>query len=218
MLLAVDSATDSLGLAITDGNRLLAEEVWLTPRHATVELAPEAARLLRRSGVENESLTGLAVTIGPGSYTGLRIGLAFAKGMAFGRGIKIVGIPTFDVLAGGQASRSEPLLALAHAGRGRWSAAWYNWSKKSWTADGDSRLVDFDSLAGLIDRPTFVCGEMTNEERHAIGALRHVRLADPAQCVRRPGILAVLGWEALRRKKADDLFRIVPNYPLGVEG
>lgn len=217
MLLAVDSATDSLGLAITDGTRILVEEAWITPRHATVELAPEAARLLRRSGVETGSLSGLAVTIGPGSYTGLRIGLAFVKGLAFGCGLKVVGVPTLDVLAAGQASRPESLLALAHAGRGRWSAAWYKWSKKSWTAEGEARLADLESLPALIDRPTFIVGEMTDDERRALGALRHVGLADPAECIRRPGILALLGWEALKRKKADDPLRLVPRYPAGIE-
>jgi len=86
MLLALDTATDTIGLALTDGARILAEEVWLARRHATVELAPETARLLRRTGAREDQLQGIAITIGPGSYTGLRIGLAFAKGLAFGPG------------------------------------------------------------------------------------------------------------------------------------
>src|SRR3972149_7220835 len=83
MLLALDTATDTIGLALTDGARILAEEVWLARRHATVELAPETARLLRRTGAREDQLQGIAITIGPGSYTGLRIGFALAKRPAF---------------------------------------------------------------------------------------------------------------------------------------
>src|SRR3990172_6298777 len=107
MLLALDTATDTIGLALTDGARILAEEVWLARRHATVELAPETARLLRRTGAREDQLQGIAITIGPGSYTGLRIGLAFAKGLAFGRGLKVVPVPTLELLALGQPSRPE---------------------------------------------------------------------------------------------------------------
>src|SRR3989304_1070546 len=110
MLLALDTAADTIGLGLTDGARILAEEVWLARRHATVELAPETARLLRRAGVQEDQLLGIAVTIGPGSYTGLRIGLAFCKGLAFGRGLKVVPVPTLEVWAFGQPPQPEPML------------------------------------------------------------------------------------------------------------
>lgn len=213
MLLAIDSATDSLGLAITNGTRILAEESWQSSRHATVELPPEAARLLRRLDLTEGDLTGLAVTIGPGSYTGLRIGLAFAKGLAFARGLKIVGVPTLEVLAACQPSRSEPMLALIHAGRGRWSAAWYKWSRKAWKQEGEGLVAEAEALEPLIDRPTYVCGELTEAERRLFSGWRHVRLADPALCVRRPAVLATLGWARLRTRKASDPTALVPIYP-----
>lgn len=213
MLLAIDTATNRLGLAITDGARILAEETWLSSRHATVELPPEAARLLRRQGLTERDLSGLAVTIGPGSYTGLRIGLAFAKGLAFARGLKIVGVPTLDVLASGQPSRPEPMLALIHAGRGRWSAAWYKWSRKAWKQEGEGLIAETETLESLIERPTYVCGELTAAERKVLGGWRQIRLADPALCVRRPAVLASLGWARLRTRKASDPMALVPIYP-----
>ena len=218
MLLAIDTATEMIGLAVTDGERILAEQVWSAPRRATVELAPEAARLLRRIGVSETQLTGLALTIGPGSYSGLRIGLAFAKGLASGLGLKIVAVPTLEVLAMGQPPRSEPMLTLLPAGRGRWAGAWYKWSKRKWKAEGALRLLDRSQLAEVLERPTYVCGELDPETRKALAAERHAILAPPELSIRRPAVLAQIGWERLRTRKASDPVGLVPLYSAPAEG
>ncbi len=217
MLLAIDTATDTIGLAVTDGDRILAEEVWVASRHATVELAPEAARLLRRLGVQEDQLRGIALTIGPGSFTGLRIGLAFAKGLAFGRGLKVVAVPTLDVLAFGQPSRAEPMLAMLRAGRERWAAAWYKWGKRGWTAEGEARLIQERDVLNLLERPTYLCGEFQPDERKSLGKARNVRLAPPELSMRRPAVLAQIGWERLPTRRAGDALRLVPIYPAPLE-
>ena len=57
--------------------------------------------------------------LGPGSFTGLRIGLALAKGMALARHLPVIGVPTLDILAAAQPVREENLVAILLAGRGR---------------------------------------------------------------------------------------------------
>ncbi len=218
MLLAIDTATDTIGLGVTDGDRILAEQVWVASRHATVELAPEAARLLRRLGVREDQLNGLALTIGPGSYTGLRIGLAFAKGLAFGRGLSVVAVPTLDVLALGQPPRPEPMLALLRAGRGRWAAAWYKWGKRTWSVEGEARLIEDRDILGMLERPTYLCGEFQPEERKSLGKTRNARLAPPELSMRRPAVLAQIGWERLAKRRAGDPLRLVPIYAQPLKG
>ena len=218
MLLAVDTATDMIGLAVTDGDHILAEQVWSAPRHATVELAPEAARLLRRIGISEDRLSGLALTVGPGSFSGLRSGVAFAKGLAFGRGLKIVAVPTLDVLAFGQPPRAESMMAVLAAGRRRYAAAWYKWSKRRWKVEGPVRLLDGQGLLAAIDRPTYVCGEMDLETRQTLASGGRVVLAPPELCLRRPAVLAQIGWERLRTRKASDPIAVVPVYPQTAEG
>lgn len=213
MLLAIDTATDTIGLAVTDGGRILAEQIWVASRHATVELAPEAARLLRRIGMHEDELRGIALTIGPGSYTGLRIGLAFAKGLAFGRGINVVAVPTLDVMAFGQPSRPEPMLAMLRAGRGRWAAAWYKWGKRGWKAEGEASLIEDREVVELLDRPTYLCAEFQPEERKSFGKARNARLSPPELSMRRPAVLAQIGWERLPTRRAGDSLRLVPIYP-----
>jgi tRNA threonylcarbamoyladenosine biosynthesis protein TsaB len=218
MLLAVDTATDRIGLAVTDGEAILAEQTWLAPRQATVELAPEAARLLRRIGIREGQLEAVALAIGPGSYSGLRAGVAFAKGLALGSALKIVPVPTLDILAFGQPPRAEPMVALAAAGRGRSAAAWYKWSKRKWKAVGSIRLVEPQALPSTFDRPTYVCGEMDAETRRSFAGNLNVILAPPELCLRRPAVLAQIGWQRFRTRKASDPIAVLPVYAGPADG
>jgi tRNA threonylcarbamoyladenosine biosynthesis protein TsaB len=134
--LAIDTATDMASVALHDGAAVLAETTWTSRRHHTVELAPRIDELLRQHDLAAHDLTGLAVAIGPGSYTGLRIGLALAKGLTLATGIPIVPVPTLDILAAPlsppHVSRDCPLWAVLRAGRGRLVAACYPPSVVDW--------------------------------------------------------------------------------------
>ena len=101
MLLAVDTSTQSVGIAIFDGVRFLCEESWLSRRYHTVELAQAVSVNLSRAGLTTKDLSVLAVAIGPGSFTGLRIGLALIKGLAYTHQLPVVDIPTLDITARG---------------------------------------------------------------------------------------------------------------------
>ena len=82
MLLAVDTSTAQTGLALYDESGVVAEQVWTSRQHHTAELAPAVEELLRRGGLTVERLQALGVARGPGSFTSLRVGLAFVKGLA----------------------------------------------------------------------------------------------------------------------------------------
>ena len=92
MLLALDTATRNISLALHDGQAVLAEQTWRSAQHPTAELAPQVALLLLRAGLQPAGLQAVAVAIGPGSYTGLRIGLGLAKGLALAQAIPLVGV------------------------------------------------------------------------------------------------------------------------------
>ncbi len=100
--------------------------LWQAHARHTVELAPAIHDLLRRSDIAPSQLQVIAVALGPGSFTGLRIGLAIAKGMALALHIPMVGIPTLDVVAAAQPVRDLPMVAVLQAGRGRLAVVWYS--------------------------------------------------------------------------------------------
>ncbi len=225
MLLALDTATRLISMALHDGQAVVAESTWHSANNHTVELAPQVALLLRRAGLEAGKLRGVAVALGPGSYTGLRIGLGFAKGLALAQNLALVGVGTYEGLLRAQAPRPEPVLAVLQAGRGRVLAARFQWRTKPrlWQPVDTARVYTWADLTASIQTATFVCGEIDAagaEQLRAKRGLVQVTLATPAQSMRRAGYLAEIGWERLRAGggTADDPGRLAPIYAGGPEG
>ncbi len=213
MLLALDTSTRTVGVALYNGVQVLSESVWNSKDYHTVELAPAVAETLSKSGMTIEDLQALVVALGPGSFTGLRIGLALAKGIALVRHLPLIGIPTLDVLAAAQPPDDVPLVAVLRAGRGRLAAGWYETNNNAWHPVGDIDILTPEELAQRIQSPTHVCGELEEEERRLLGRKRkNVILASPAQSLRRPAFLAELGWRRWQQEDVDDPASLAPFY------
>lgn len=206
--LAIDTATDRASVAVEVDGAVAAESTWSSRRRHTVELAPTVARALEAAGVAADELGGIAVAIGPGSYTGLRIGLALAKGLALPRGIPLVGVPTLHVLAAAlaplAAARGVPLWAVLAAGRGRFLAARYppGVPREAWPAPEGLRVMARAELVGAIEAPALVAGELDAGARAELARAPGVAVASEAMCVRRAAWLAALGREMLAREGA----------------
>jgi len=98
-VLGIESSSDFGGAAITD-NRSVPGDIRLDLKAAHTErLMPIIDRLFRETGIGPDSLEGIAVSLGPGGFTGLRSGLGLGKGLAYARGIPIAGVPTLETLA-----------------------------------------------------------------------------------------------------------------------
>ncbi len=100
-ILALDTCMEACSVAVQAGDRTLAAISEPMRRGHQERLAPMAAEMLAKAGVEPAQLDRIAVTIGPGSFTGLRVGLAFAKGLALALGRPCVGIGALEALARG---------------------------------------------------------------------------------------------------------------------
>ena len=212
MLLAIDTATRSIGLALHNGEELLAEHVWLTKGYHTVELAPEIALMLRRADRQITDITAIAVAKGPGSYTGLRIGMALGKGLCLVHNLTIVAIPTFHIIAHGQPTRKEKLIAVIPAGRKRIAALWYKWGSRGWESKSEPENTTWDELVSDLGEKTFICGEIEAQVRKMLEEEDLVILSSPAQSVRRPGMLAELGWARIHLGEVDDAATLAPVY------
>jgi len=150
MLLAVDTSTKKMGLALYDGVQVPGELLWQSRHHHTVELAPAVVRLLHSSGLKMDDIQALGIAIGPGSFTSLRVGLSFIKGLAMTRHIPVIGIPSLDVQAASVEAGNYPLVAVLQAGRGRLAVGWYNASKNGWQPEGSAIVTTADELANRI--------------------------------------------------------------------
>jgi tRNA threonylcarbamoyladenosine biosynthesis protein TsaB len=219
VLLAIDTSTSWISLALFDGTFVQYEITWQSQHHHTVELAPALGQLFERTGAAPADLTGVAVAIGPGSFTSLRIGLAAAKGMALGLKIPIVGVPSLDILAAAQPLDEKPLLAILHAGRTRLAYVTYLVEGDAWQPQHEPAVIDARDLVKTISSPTLLAGELSEEARSVLGRRwKNAIIAPPARCLRRAGFLAELGWERLLSDRTDDPVTLAPIYLSTVSG
>ncbi|MCQ3935891.1 MAG: tRNA (adenosine(37)-N6)-threonylcarbamoyltransferase complex dimerization subunit type 1 TsaB [Chloroflexi bacterium] len=212
MLLAVDTSTAQVGLALYDGEQVLGEMTWTTRQHHTTELSPALSGLLKRCGVTMSQVNALGVAVGPGSFTSLRVGLSLVKGIALARGLPVMGIPTLDVIAAAQPPSRHPLFAVLQAGRTRIAFGVYKSHKSGWQAEGPVRSGTLDEFLHEIEGPALIAGELTSEERKKISKKKKVQLASPAYCVKRPSVLAELAWSRWQKNQTDDAATLAPIY------
>jgi tRNA threonylcarbamoyladenosine biosynthesis protein TsaB len=212
-LLAIDTSTRTVGLALYDGTQVVFESTWVSKDHHTVELAPAVADALQKSGISAAGLGALAVATGPGSFTGLRIGMALAKGIALAQHLPLIGVPTLDALAAAQPLSDLPLAALLRAGRGRLAVGWYQAQEAGWRSIRNVEVLTPQDLAQRLQTPTLVCGELTKEERQMLQhKQKNVVLASPVQSLRRPSFLAGLAWTRWQAGQTDDPVSLAPIY------
>lgn len=204
MLLAIDTATRFISLALYDGIEILAESTWQSLNQHTEQLAPAVYQMMDRGEYEMSDLHALAVSTGPGSYTGLRIGIALAKGFATALKLPLIGVSTLDTLAASQPNYQTGggLVVAVQAGRGRVIVRSYRWQKGRWTSRTEPRIVRWESLSEHIDGPAFVTGEIDAEGMAALHEAQAngvpLNVVPAASRMRRAGYLAQIAWDRLQ--------------------
>ncbi|GAB4527202.1 MAG: tRNA (adenosine(37)-N6)-threonylcarbamoyltransferase complex dimerization subunit type 1 TsaB [Anaerolineae bacterium] len=222
MLLAIDTATKVMSIALHNGQTLLSEQSWYTENRHSIELSPAVAAMLRVCAITVKDLSAVAVSIGPGSYTGLRIGVSLAKGIAAPRNLPVVGITTLDTLAAGQPfyQSGTGLIVVVQAGRGRLIVKTYRRNKGRWQSRTEPRLMDWQTLLETMDGPAHITGEIDSEGLAILTEAQSrdvpITLAPPAHRLRRAGFLAEDAWDMLREagedKSAFSAEKLLPVY------
>ena len=214
IILALDTATRWTGLALHDGKSVIAEQGWRSLHTQTVELTPAIGQVLARSDINVADLRAVAVAIGPGSYTSLRVGLAVAKGLSLAHQIPLVGVPTLDITAASIGLRTGSLVVIAEAGRKRVIAGMYRWQeKKGWQASERPIVETWETLLFHLETSTTFAGEISPEAAKLIRASKKpFYLVPAAASVRRAGFLAEIGWQRIRQGLVDDAASLSPSY------
>lgn len=221
MLLAIDTATRFMSLALHNGKELIAEQTLLIGNQHTTQLAPSIRAMMTVCEVSMDSVTALAVSIGPGSYTGLRIGVSLAKGLASVQSLPLVGITTLDTLAAAHPyiQSSGGLIAVVQAGRGRIIVKTYRWRKGRWGSHAEPQLMDWETLFASVDGPALLTGEVNEVGLEALAEAHAknipVTLSPPAQRMRRAGFMAEMAWQQLNEAVDKKIFvasKVLPVY------
>ncbi len=211
LILAIDTCTRRASIALRDGHVLRAELTWEAQRQETALISARIQEMLRSCQVAPKDLDVVAVAIGPGSFTGVRAGLAIGKGIALVHGLPMIGLTAFDVLAAAQPRHHLPMLVLLEAGRARVAACRYEWQGNTPAAASEWWIQDWRELVGTLEPPLWVCGEMPAEFIEL--AQQRVIVAPPAFCLRRAGFLADLAYERWRDGEVSDAYSLAAIYP-----
>src|SRR2546428_10007071 len=214
LLLALDSSTDWASVALFDGRDVLAEETWHAQRRQGDELFPAIERALLMTRTALSSVDRVAVAVGPGSFTGLRIAIAAGQGIARGNGAALVGISTLDVLAYPHAPSKQRTCPLLRAGRDQFYAAFYQERNRKWMRRSPFLVATLDEICWQIGTPTLFVGEIDAGTEAALRDMLGPKalFASPASRVRRAGYLAELGWRELETRTQVKINEIEPLY------
>ncbi len=214
MLLAIDTASRLISVALHDGSRLHYEATWTSANNHTIELTPAIRHAFAQVQITARDLTAIAVSQGPGSFTGLRIGMGVAKGLALAQQIPLVAIPTLDITAAGVSPQDGAMLmAVLQAGRGRICAQAYQGNTPGWTPAGQAAITTWEQLIEQVQVPTLFAGEIDDMGRALL--LAHPEMAIVVQgafALRRAGFLAELAWARIRRHDTDNPATLTPIY------
>jgi tRNA threonylcarbamoyladenosine biosynthesis protein TsaB len=216
LALAIDTSGDIAGIALATEAKLISEISFGHKMDLLRRLMPNIDRLISDAGKSQADLDGIVISLGPGSFTGLRIGMAAAKSIAHVLKRPIAGIPTLDVLAcGASAVCPKSIAAAIHARPGEVFWALYRCNSghvKRLTEDRASSVEDMIRLARQETEIVF-CGDGAERNREALEAeFGRASVLDEWFHAPRAAILASLGIQRLLRGDSDDVFSLVPEY------
>ncbi len=224
MELSIDTATEIASIALSSAGKVEAEMSWPAGQNHTVELIPNLLHLLRQAkielqgeigGVGRAKIEAIIVAKGPGSFNGLRVGFATAKGFAFGMDIPLVSVGTLEAEAFPHAETGLPICSVQDAGRGEIATALYQLQNGEWRQLIEEHITTVEELCESISSKTVCCGRFSERSYDFARRIEELMeekavILDNTFC--RAGFLAELGYRRLERGERDDVATVQPLY------
>lgn len=213
-VLAVDTATSSCSVAIADGDRLLAEMTLVSGQTHSRHLVRLIETLLRSAGLSLDRIEGFSVARGPGSFTGLRIGISTVKGLATAGSRPVAGVSTLAALAWQIGPTDHMVCPMIDARRNEVYAACFRYDPDGPVPVSEERVATPEAILAALKQPCVFVGSGAAAYRHEILAKagRHAFIAPVGLNAIRGAAIAMLGARRLSAGDADDVDLLVPTY------
>jgi len=213
-ILALETSTKVGSVAITEGEHLIAEYILNVISTHSERLLPSIDQILKDSKLSIREIDGFAISLGPGSFTGLRIGISTVKGLAFAAGKRVAGIPTLDVLAHNLAYTHCMVCPIIDARKGEIYTALYKGNGRGTLKKLTSDLVlKPDDLLEMVKGPVIFLGDGAEVYQDKLGSDKDDHFFAPVYlCQTRASVLAKLGLEKFKREEILKEDEIRPLY------
>ena len=213
-LLSIDTSTSICSVALSRGTEQVAFRETAEGRSHAKILLPFIEEVLQEGGIAPGQLDAVAVSMGPGSYTGLRIGVSTAKGLCYALGIPLIGIPTLQVMAAGALEAASPetgtlLCPMLDARRMEVFSALYD-NELQEVEPYSAKIIEADSFRELLDRqPVLFCGNGMEKCRELLATHPNARFDATPISARRMAALALRKFE---NRQFEDVAYCEPDY------
>lgn len=212
-LLAIDTSSSQGAVALFDG-QAHSFRSWAADRSHTTTLLAEIHHLLDAASVAPTDFGAIGIAIGPGTFTGLRVGFGVAKGFHVATGVPLVGLPTLEATALPYAFAGAKIVATIGAGRGR--LVWEHFRPEQGQilhARPPRNGTAVELAAELASGgPYIVAGELTDDQAALLAEIEKVELPPKALRVRHPGAFTELLWRRWQARSFDDAVSLEPVY------
>lgn len=216
LILAFETSAKAAGAALHDGNKLLAESYQNTGLTHSQTLMVMAEDILKQCGLSAADVTHVAVAAGPGSFTGVRIGVAAAKGFAWGREIPCVGVSTLEAMALELGVYDGVVCAVMDARRSQVYNALFRVEKGVLTPLCQDRAIALSELSEelkMLDGPIYLVGDGSSlTYRTLAGEISTLILPPEHRLHQRGAGVALAAVEKIKAGAMGDAAALQPNY------
>ena len=213
-ILAIDTATETGSVAFLEDSYLQAEYRIRRKRIQSRKLTPVIQSLLTDLEWDFPDISGVAVSIGPGSFTGLRIGLSVAKGIAFARDLPLTSVISLDALALSYAENPTLVCPMIRFRKQDYYLAMYEWDGSRMERVSEYEVLHLRELNEFLVDGVTLAGDFSEEEINQLKEFvkRDVHLAHPFHRQSTAFQVGLLGQENLRQVKVDSIDSVEPFY------
>ncbi len=215
-ILAIDTSTQVSSVAVVSDGKLAAELTMQAKLTHSETLLPHIEEVLGMANQKKEELEGIAVSLGPGSFTGLRIGLATAKAMAYALQLPIVGVPTLRALAWHFPVEGFQLLPMIDAQKGNVYVERYMWEHGKLLKKTEVQVLPVEEVIRRTEElpgTVVLMGDVISKRIEGKQTLpMHVMLAPLHLRMPRAANVALCGLELLKEGKTGNVMDMEPVY------
>lgn len=212
-ILGIDTSSRVLSIALSQDDDIIAEENYILERRHSSFLIPKIQGLLEGAGMSIKAVDGFIIGLGPGSFTGLRIGVSAVKGFGIATQKPCIGVPSIDAMAFNAEVDTESIVPVIDAKRGRVYGAVYKKRQSHIIKKTDHLLLPIDKLMKKVKGPAIFLGDGLELYRQDIEKLNKGSMfLEEEYWYPRAGNLIKLGIKKIRKGKKSDLSKLEPIY------